>query len=67
MGNGIGTIHVRPQRGKLVVQGDGKTPRGQRFIKETEALAVKSMADPNFKAQLSAAVNKMLPEEGTQP
>ncbi len=62
MANGIGTVHVRRQRGKLVVQGDGKTPRGQSYIKETDALTASSMSDPAFKGQMGQAVDKMLPE-----
>lgn len=62
MAVGIGTIQVKRERGKLVVQGLGKTPRGQKFIKDTEVLGVKSPADPDFKTQLGAAVSKMLAE-----
>lgn len=60
MTNGIGRIEVRTERGKLVLQGLGKTPRGQNFIRETIDLGVKTSEDPEFKAHLATAVVKML-------
>lgn len=62
MASGIGTIEVKRQRGGLVLQGLGRTPRGTKFIRETEALGVKNMADPEFKTKMAAAVKKMLSE-----
>ena len=59
MASEIGTIHVRMQRGKLTVQGDGRTGRGQRYIKQTIPLDVADMAAPKFKEQLATAVNEM--------
>lgn len=60
MASGIGTVHVRSSKGHLIVQGDGQTPRGKRFIRQTEPLKSKNPADPTFKADLSAAVEKLL-------
>jgi len=57
------TIIVRKSRGVLVVQATGRTGRGQSFIKGAAPLKVKSMRDPNFKAELSAAVDKLLNSE----
>jgi len=62
MAIGIGTVVVKRSRGKLVVQGLGKTPRGQNYIKDTEALNVKTSADPAFKGNLTAAIAKMFTE-----
>lgn len=62
MAVGIGTVVVKRSRGLLVVQGLGKTPRGQNFIKDTEPLNVKSSADPAFKGNLKAAIEKMFTE-----
>lgn len=59
---GIGTVEVKRVRGELIVQGLGKTPRGQNFIKDTESLKVKSTADPAFKGNLTAAMAKMFTE-----
>lgn len=61
MANRIGTIEVRRQRGKLTVQGLGKTNRGQRFIQQTVEIDAKSMADKEFKEQMAAAVKQILP------
>lgn len=66
MANGIGTVQVKRERGKLVVQGLGATPRGQKYVKENVVLVAPHMSSPNFKGQLSTAVKQMLPEEGTQ-
>lgn len=54
------TIIVRKARGGLVVQATGRTGKGQRFIKGSEVLKVKSIADKNFKAEMAAAVEKLL-------
>lgn len=63
MSYGIGTVHIRMQRGELVVQGDGQTPRGQRYIKRTVELGVPSMASPGFKSALAAKVNELLAQQ----
>lgn len=57
---GIKTVHVRRSRGHLVVQGDGQTPKGKRFIRATEVLKSKSTRDERFKDELKAAVEQML-------
>lgn len=60
MAANIGTIHVRRERKRLVVQGMGSTPRGSQFIRDTEKLTATTMAAKDFKPELAAAVNKML-------
>lgn len=60
MGSGVGTVEVRRMRGKIVVNGLGRTPRGQKFIRKTIELDVKSLDDPNFKDQLKTAIEEML-------
>lgn len=62
MAVGIGTVQVKRSRGDLIVQGLGKTPRGQNYIKDTKPLGVKSTADPEFKTRLAAAVVEMFTE-----
>lgn len=62
MANGIGTIQVKTERGTLVVQGLGRSPRGTKYIKETLALKVTTMASKDFKAQMSTAVKEMMAE-----
>lgn len=62
MTSGIGTVEVKRQRGKLVVQGLGKTPRGQKFIRETTELKASKLTSPEFKAEMAAAVKEMLSE-----
>lgn len=59
MAKGIGTVEIRVQHGKLTVVGLGKTPRGQRYIKESIPLEAKDMFDPNFKTELAEAVEKL--------
>lgn len=56
------TIHVKRERGRLVVIGYAQTPRGQKFISNRVVLECRSTRDPNFKAQVSAAVKAISPE-----
>lgn len=59
----IGTVEVRRVRGKLVVQGMGRTARGTKFIAKQEELTPKNMKDKGFKSALSAAVLKLFDDE----
>lgn len=59
MSYNYGQIHVKRQRGKLVVMGFGQTPRGQKFIRGIESLEVPKTTDKNFKAELANAVAKL--------
>lgn len=63
MAAGIGTVEVRRARGKLVVQGLGKTARGTRYIRQTIPLSVHKTSDKDFKKQLATAVTEMLAQE----
>lgn len=53
-------IEVRMHRGRVIIQAIGRNPKGQRYIKGTVALKVKTISDPNFKGQMSAAVQELL-------
>lgn len=55
-----GQIEVRRSRGRLVVNGLGKTPRGQKFIAQQVKLESTSMDDPEFKDEMAAAVEEIL-------
>lgn len=59
MASGIGTVEVKKGRGGLILQGLGKTPRGQNFIRQVKALDVQSSRDPALKAHLKTAVAEM--------
>lgn len=59
MANKNWAIEVKIERGQVVVIGLGRTNRGQRFIRAVEPLLVKSISDPNFKAEMAAAVEKL--------
>lgn len=63
MANGIGTIQVKRERGKLVVQGLGRTPRGQKYIKATIPIPAPTMAAKEFKAELTQAVTEMMAQQ----
>lgn len=65
MSNGIGQVHVRKQRGKMVVQVMGQTPTGQSFIKQTAKLKAKSGHDPKLKEEILSAVEKLFEENGS--
>ncbi len=53
------SVRVRKERGKMTVQGIGKTNKGQTYVKKAIQLEATSMADPQFKAQMRAAVEKL--------
>lgn len=59
MASGIGVVRVKRERGTLVVQGLGQTPRGTNFIRQSIDLKCKSSADPAFKSNLQTAVAEM--------
>ena len=54
--SGVGAVHVQKVRGELVIYQKGRTPRGQAFIKDTTVLKVPSMASPEFKSAVKAAL-----------
>lgn len=56
-------IEVKKERGRLIVKAIGRGPRGQKYTKARKELAVKSMSDLNFKAQMEAAVYELLGSE----
>lgn len=66
MTNGIAMVEVKKQRGKLVVQAIGTTPRGQKFLGEAVVLTAPSIAAPNFKSEMAAAVEKLYQEDLTE-
>jgi len=61
MAAGIGQVHVKNERGVMVVIGKGQTPRGKAYIKKRETLTVKNPSDPKFKDELAAAIMAMIP------
>lgn len=63
MSNGIGTVEVKRSRGKLVVQGLGRTARGTKFIRTTTELKAAKLSDKNFKSEMATAVDQMLAQE----
>lgn len=67
MAAGIGTVEVKRGRGGLVVQGLGKTPRGQNFIRQSKALNVKRMHDPAFKDELKLVIAEMFAQSPLIP
>ena len=54
------TIEIRTARGQVVVVATGRTPSGQRYIKDTKTLDAKKIADPQFKVQMATAVLELL-------
>lgn len=64
---GIGQVHVKKERGTMVVVGRGQTPKGKAYIRARRALHVKSPLDPTFKGELADAIAKMLPESLPKP
>ncbi len=57
------TIEIRQTRGHIAVVATGRTPSGQRYIKDTITLDVQVISDPKFKAQMADAVLELLESE----
>lgn len=53
-------IEVKIRRDELIVQAIGRNAKGQRYIKGSIPLKAKKISDPNFKAEMEAAVIKLL-------
>lgn len=60
MAAGIGTVEIKKQRGKMNVLGLGKTPRGQRYIKQAIIIEASQKDRERFDAEVTAAVEKLL-------
>lgn len=60
-------VEVRRSRGVLVVNGLGKTPRGQRFIAKQVKLKATDMGSKEFKSELAAAVAEIIGSEAPTP
>lgn len=56
----IAQIHVRKQRGHMVVTGMSRTPRGQRVIAATVVLEATGLTEPDLKQEVANAVDKIL-------
>lgn len=67
MAIGIGAVHVKKERGVMVVVGKGQTPKGKAYIKDRKQLKAKSSKDPNFKAELALAIEEMFTEKVATP
>lgn len=60
MATKVGSVHVKRVRGKLIVYGMSQTPRGQRFIKKIVPLKATKIRSPEFKSELTAAVEELM-------
>lgn len=63
----IGAVEIKRSKGKLTLQGLGKTPRGQKFLAASVEIEAKGMDDPKFKAELAKAMAKLDPESPPTP
>jgi hypothetical protein len=67
MARGIATVEVKRSHGKMIVQGLGRTPRGQKFIRYTTGLEAKGPTDKLFKTQMAQAISRMFAESPPNP
>lgn len=67
MTSGISAIHVKRQRGKVVVLAMGQTPRGQRYLKHMGVLKEELLTDSSLKTSLKIAIDEIMAEEGPEP
>lgn len=65
MGHGIAAIEVKRQRGVMVVNGLGRTPRGQKYIKKSIPIEDTKGDTKKLKAEIARAVKELMPEEGS--
>lgn len=63
----VGQVHVKRQRGVLVVQGMGQTPRGQKYVKKTVEIDAGKVTDKDFKGKQAAAVAELFESEEPAP
>ncbi len=56
----VASMEIKSQHGLVVVIAKGRTGTGQGYIKDSKVLDVKSVRDPNFKAQLATAIKELL-------
>lgn len=66
MTNGIATVELKRMRGKLTVIGNGRTPRGRKYIKHAIPIKATRTSDKLFKSQMEAAVIAMFEESPTE-
>jgi hypothetical protein len=59
MANKFASVEVRMERGKLVLNGMGRTNRGQKYIKKQAPIDAKQMGDENYKPALKTALAKL--------
>lgn len=57
------TVEIKMSKGHCTLQALGQTPRGRRYIKGRKTLKAVSMASPEFKAEMTAAVEEILGSE----
>lgn len=61
------SVEIRKKRHGLILQGIGRTPRGQKFLIAEVALKEKSSKEKDFKGDVKTAVNKMLDDQADTP
>lgn len=63
----VSTVEVKMARGQVVIQANGRTPTGRKFIKASRPLKCQSISDPKFKAEMAAVVNELLESDSLAP
>lgn len=61
------SVEIRKKRAGLLLQGIGRTPRGQKFLIAEEALKEKSSKEKDFKGDVKTAVKKMFDAQSDTP
>jgi hypothetical protein len=63
----FGTVQVRRERGRLVVQGFGRTDRGRKYLKATSVIDAPNIGESGFKSALATSVKIIFGEDGSEP
>jgi hypothetical protein len=62
----FGTVQVRRERGRLVVQGFGRTDRGRKYLKATSVIDSPNIGEPGFKGALATSVKIIFGVDGSE-
>jgi hypothetical protein len=59
--HGVAQLHVKRERGVLVIIAFGQGPRGQKYRKTTTELAATELGSEVFKGELPSVVRELMP------
>jgi len=58
---GVAQLHIKRERGVMVLIAYGQTPRGSKYRKGTVPFVATDTQSPGFKSEISSAVKEIAP------